>query len=202
MELREVAAVSGRGGLFKILKPTKNGVILEAIDPSKKRFVAGANERVSILNEISIYTTDKDGSVPLESVLHKIHAKYGADTKITGKSSNDELGNFLSSILPEYDREKVYHSDIKKLANWYAILQANFPELLVAKKEAAPKTEAKPAEAKEEKVKAVKEEKAEAPAPAAKKAAAKKVKEVSEEATEKPAAKKAAAKKTAKAKGE
>lgn len=191
MELREVAAVSGRGGLFKILKPTKNGVILEAIDASKKRFVAGANERVSILNEISIYTTDKDGSVPLETILQKINAKYGADTKISSKSSDEELGAFLASILPEYDREKVYHSDIKKLANWYSILFTNFPEVLAAKK----------AEAKAEKKKEVEVAEEAAPAPA-KKAAAKK--EKAEPATEKetPAAKKPAAKKAAKTKGE
>jgi len=194
MELREVAAVSGRGGLFKILKPTKNGVILEAIDASKKRFVAGANERVSILNEISIYTTDKDGSVPLEEVLHKIKAKYDTDTKITAKSSNDDLGAFLASVLPEYDREKVYHSDIKKLANWYSILLANFPEILVVKKEEA-KAEKKTAEAKTAEAPAAKEE-----APV-KKAAAKKAKAADEEAPAAPA-KKAAAKKTAKAKGE
>lgn len=195
MELREVAAVSGRGGLFKILKPTKSGVILEAIDASKKRFVAGANERVSILNEISIYTTDKEGSVPLEEVLHKIHATFGADTKITGKSTNDELGAFLAAVLPDYDREKVYHSDIKKLATWYSILQTNFPEILVAKK-----AEAK-AEKKTEEVKAVATEtKEEAPA---KKAAAKKPKAEAAADTEKAApAKKAAAKKPAKAKGE
>ncbi|MBC7451206.1 MAG: DUF5606 domain-containing protein, partial [Cytophagales bacterium] len=155
MELREVAAVSGRGGLFKILKPTKNGVILEAIDASKKRFVAGANERVSILNEISIYTTDNEGSVPLESVLQKIKAKYGKEINISSKSTNEELGDFLASVLPDYDREKVYHSDIKKLGVWYGILFANFPEVLEAKaeekavkaekKEAAAPTAAEPA---------------------------------------------------------
>ncbi|HSY61434.1 MAG TPA: DUF5606 domain-containing protein [Cytophaga sp.] len=191
MELREVAAVSGRGGLFKILKPTKNGVILEAIDASKKRFVAGANERVSILNEISIYTTDKEGSVALETILQKIHAKYGADTKITTKSSDDELGAFLASVLPEYDREKVYHSDIKKLANWYTILFANFPEVLAPKKADDKKAEKKEKEVVEEA----------APAPA-KKAAAKKEKAEPAADKEAPAAKKPAAKKAAKAKGE
>ncbi|WP_299249225.1 DUF5606 domain-containing protein [uncultured Cytophaga sp.] len=189
MELREVAAVSGRGGLFKILKPTKNGVILEAVDASKKRFVAGANERVSILNEISIYTTDKEGSVSLETILDKIHSTYGADTKITSKSSDDELGAFLASILPNYDREKVYVSDIKKLANWYSILFANFPEVLVAKKSEPKASEKEKAETAEE---------VEAPA---KKVVAKKEKADSD--TEKaPAAKKPAAKKAAKAKGE
>jgi len=186
MELREVAAVSGRGGLFKILKPTKNGVILEAIDASKKRFVAGANERVSILNEISIYTTDKEGSVALETILQKISVKYGADTKITSKSTEDELGAFLASVLPDYDREKVYHSDIKKLANWYAILLANFPEVLTAKKS---------------EVNADKKETEEVATPApAKKVTAKK--EKAETDAEAPAAKKPAAKKVVKTKGE
>ncbi|WP_018344723.1 DUF5606 domain-containing protein [Cytophaga aurantiaca] len=192
MELREVAAVSGRGGLFKILKPTKNGVILEAIDASKKRFVAGANERVSILNEISIYTTDKEGSVALETILQKINAKYGADTKITPKSSDDELGAFLASVLPDYDREKVYLSDIKKLANWYAILFANFPEVLTPKA----------AEKKAEKTSTAATVEAEATPAPAKKAAAKKEKDEAAPAKEAAAAKKPAAKKAAKAKGE
>jgi hypothetical protein len=177
MELREVAAVSGRGGLFKILKPTKNGVILEALDASKKRFVAGANERVSILNEISIYTTDKDGSVALEVILQKIHASFGSDTKITSKSTDAELGAFLASVLPSYDREKVYHSDIKKLAGWYAILQANFPEVLVAKKAEAKtenQTEVNSEEAPAKKVVAKKAKSEDAEAPVAKKPAAKK----------------------------
>jgi len=195
MELREVAAVSGRGGLFKILKPTKNGVILEALDASKKRFVAGANERVSILNEISIYTTDKEGSVALEVILQKIHAKFGSDIKITAKSSNDELGAFLAAVLPDYDREKVYHSDIKKLANWYTLILANFPEILVAKKAEtkAPKAEEKAADT------AVAEE-----AAPVKKAAAKKSAKAETDAGEEKAApaKKAAAKKTTKVKGE
>ncbi|WP_291276077.1 DUF5606 domain-containing protein [Flavobacterium sp.] len=199
MELREVAAVSGRGGLFKILKPTKNGVILEALDASKKRFVAGANERVSILNEISIYTTDKEGSVALETVLQKIHKTFGSDIKVTAKSSNDEFAAFLAAVLPEYDREKVYHSDIKKLANWYSIILANFPEILVEKKEN--KKEDKKAEAKAEvKAEAAASEEAPAKKPAAKKAAAKAEAPAKEEKAA--PAKKAAAKKPAKAKGE
>ena len=197
MELKEVAAVSGRGGLFKILKPTKNGVILEAIDASKKRFVAGANERVSILNEISIYTTDNEGSVPLESVLQKINAKYGKEISISSKSTNDELGAFLGSVLPEYDREKVYHSDIKKLAVWYGILQANYPELLVVK------AETKETKTKEAIVETT-DETTEAPAKKeAKKKTTKAETTSSEDSAPKEAApKKAAAKKSTKTKSE
>jgi len=199
MELKEVAAVSGRGGLFKILKPTKNGVILEAIDASKKRFVAGANERVSILNEISIYTTDNEGSVPLESVLQKINLKYGNEISISSKSTNDELGAFLGSVLPEYDREKVYHSDIKKLAVWYGILLANYPELLVAKAE----TKESKKEAETTKVEAVAET-SEAPAKkeAKKKTTKAETTSAEDSAPKESAPKKAAAKKSTKTKSE
>jgi len=188
MELREVASVSGRGGLFKILKPTKSGVILEAIDASKKRFVAGASERVSILNEISIYTTDKEGSVALEVILQKVKEKYGKDLKVSTKSSNEELGAFLESVLPDYDREKVYHSDIKKLVGWYTILIANYPEVM-DKKEAAAAPKAKAAEAPVE---------AGAEEPVKKEAKKKAVKaeKPAEEAKAKPAAKKTAKSKT------
>jgi len=194
MELKEVAAVSGRGGLFKILKPTKSGVILEAIDASKKRFVAGANERVSILNEISIYTTDNDGSVPLEFVLQKIHEKYGKEISISSKSSNEELGKFLESVLPDYDKEKVYHSDIKKLAVWYGILQTNYPEVFVAK------AEEKTTEPVKKQAKEITETVAEEAAPAAKKEVKKKTAKA--ETDEEAAPKKAAAKKAAKTKSE
>jgi hypothetical protein len=194
MELKEVAAVSGRGGLFKILKPTKSGVILEAIDASKKRFVAGANERVSILNEISIYTTDNDGSVPLEFVLQKIHEKYGKEISISSKSSNEELGKFLESVLPDYDKEKVYHSDIKKLAVWYGILQANYPEVFVAK------AEEKTTEPVKKQAKEITETVAEEAAPATKKEVKKKTAKA--ETDEEAAPKKVVAKKAAKTKSE
>lgn len=172
MELKEIAAVTGRGGLFKIVQPTRTGVILESIDSSATRLVANGNDRVSILNEISIYTTDADGSRPLEAVLHAIKSMFDGNLPVTPKSDPQELKAFLSKALPEYDDSRVYVSDIKKLITWYTILHAAYPELLSAKKE-------EKKEAKKEKV-----EKAE-------------VEET--EATEKPAAKKkAAAKKTAK----
>ncbi|MBC7485332.1 MAG: DUF5606 domain-containing protein [Cytophagaceae bacterium] len=176
MELREIAAVTGRGGLFKIVQPTRTGVILESIDSNKSRLVANGNDRVSILNEISIYTTDADGSKPLEVVLQSIKSTFDDKLPVTPKSEAQELKTFLSKVLPEYDDSRVYVSDIKKLVTWYTILYAAYPELLSAKKE----------EKKEEKKEAKKEkvEKAEVEGT---------------EAEEKPVAKKkVAAKKTAK----
>ena len=65
MDISEIASVSGKGGLYKILKPGKTGVVLESMDASKTKIVAGATHRISVLNEISIYTTTKEGTVPL-----------------------------------------------------------------------------------------------------------------------------------------
>src|SRR3712207_1669621 len=123
MELKEVATISGKGGLFRLLKPTRSGVILESIDEHKTKLVAGPQYGVSLLKEISIYTTGKESSIALEEVLNSIYAKYGKDIKVHAKtSSSEELSAFLESVVPTYDRERVYSSDIKKLVTWYTIL--------------------------------------------------------------------------------
>jgi len=184
--LKEIASVSGKGGLFKILKPTRTGVILETIDEKKTKLVANTNERVSILKEISIYTTGEESSKPLEDVLKAVHKLYGVDLKVSNKSSDAELRDFMEKVVPDYDAERVYCSDIKKLINWYSILTINFSDLFVEKKaEATPKTD------KTEKVEEAVEEKP-------KKAVAPKAKasEKKAEAEEKP--KKATAAKAAK----
>jgi hypothetical protein len=171
--LKEIASVSGKGGLFKILKPTRTGVILETIDDKKTKLVANSSERVSILKEISIYTTGEESSKPLEEVLKSVHKLFGTELKVSGKSSDAELRDFMLKVVPDYDEEKVYCSDIKKLVNWYGILSKNFSEIFTeekketpAKKEATVKEEASEEEEKP-KVKAkakekepVKEEKA------------------------------------------
>ncbi|QHT65735.1 hypothetical protein GXP67_03160 [Rhodocytophaga rosea] len=133
MELKEVATISGKGGLFKVVKPTRTGVILESLDAQKSRVVAGTQHRVSLLKEISIYTTGKESSVPLEEVLMSIHEKYGKDIPANAKSSTNELADFIESVVPNYDTERVYTSDIKKLVNWYSILAAHAPELFEKK---------------------------------------------------------------------
>ena len=76
MELKDIASVSGKGGLFKIIKPGKTGVILESLDDAKTKLVVGGNQRMSLLSEISIYTTTKEGTESLETVLIAIKNKY------------------------------------------------------------------------------------------------------------------------------
>jgi len=130
MELKDIASISGKGGLFKVLKPTRTGVILEAIDETRSKFIAGASQRVSLLKEISIYTTSKEGSFPLEDLLDKLYKEYGDTLPVTGKSDNRDLYAFLGKSIPDYDQSKVYPSDIKKLISWYNILAKFAPEVL------------------------------------------------------------------------
>lgn len=146
MDLKDIAAVSGKGGLFKVLKPTRTGVILEAIDENKTKLIANANSRVSILKEISVYTTSKEASLPLEDVFQSIYSKFGNKLDVSPKSEEQDLRSFLSNVVPDYDRERVYNSDIKKIVNWYSILVEHFPGIF-EKKEAPAQKEEKEAKA-------------------------------------------------------
>lgn len=129
MKLSEIASVSGKGGLFKVVAPAKTSLILESLDAAKTKLIATTQHRVSLLHEISIYTHSKDGTVPLEDVLKKINKDFGADIGIDGNADPSELKSFLKSVLPDYDEERVYVSDIKKLVKWYVILLEYAPEI-------------------------------------------------------------------------
>jgi len=137
MELSEIASISGKGGLFKVLKPGKSGVLLESLDAAKTRIVASAAQKLSLLSEISIYTTTKEGTTALQDVLKKIHADFKDDLGVDGNSDGNELKAFLKSVLPEYDENRVYVSDIKKLVKWYGVLLEQVPEIFIEKAEKA-----------------------------------------------------------------
>lgn len=132
MTLSEIATVSGKGGLYKVVAPTKSGVILESLDESKAKLVATTNHRLSLLNEISIYTTTKEGTIGLENILRKIHAEFGNDLGVDFNSDSNELKAFMKAVLPEYDENRVYVSDIKKLVRWYESILKYAPELFAA----------------------------------------------------------------------
>lgn len=146
MEFSDIASVSGKGGLFKVLSPTRTGVILEALDGSNKKLVAGMQTKVSVLSDISIYTTDGEGAVPLQEVMMKIHEEFEGDTGLSGTSDPEELKSFLKHVLPNYDEDRVYVSDIKKLVNWYNKLSGEFPDLFIENSEKESSKEEKDAE--------------------------------------------------------
>lgn len=132
MTLSDIASVSGKGGLFKIWKPGKSGVILESMDAAKTKLVIGATQRMSVLSEISIYTTTKEGTVPLGEVLKTMSGRFGNDLGISSEADTAELRKFMKSFLPEFDEDRVYPSDIKKLIKWYSILKQQAPEVFEA----------------------------------------------------------------------
>jgi hypothetical protein len=129
MKLSEIASVSGKGGLFKVVSPTKAGVILESMDESKTKLIATTHHRLSLLHEISIYTTTEEGTLPLGEVLKKINKEFGTDLGVDGNSDPSELKAFLKSVLADYDEDRVYVSDIKKLVKWYGVLLQYAPEV-------------------------------------------------------------------------
>ena len=134
-DLTEVASISGKGGLYKVLKPGRSGVILESLDEKKTRMATNPTHKVSILAEISVYTTTEEGAAPLEDLFRKIYKEFGDDPGVDSKSTPQELISFLEYILPEYDTERVYPSDVKKLVSWYGILLKEAPQLLKEKTE-------------------------------------------------------------------
>lgn len=112
-----------------MVSPTKAGVILESLDESKTKLIATTHHRLSLLHEISIYTTTEEGTVPLGEVLKKINKEFGTDIGINGNADPSELKSFLKSVLAEYDEDRVYVSDIKKLVKWYGVLLQYAPEV-------------------------------------------------------------------------
>jgi len=135
MEYKDIASVSGKGGLFRIVSPNKSGVILESLDNEKKRIIAGMNNRISVLEEISIYTKTTEGSTPLKDIMIAIHSEFGDDPGVEHNSDGEELKAFLRHVLPDYDESRVYTSDIKKIVNWYSILLKEAPELMKPSKD-------------------------------------------------------------------
>lgn len=141
--LKEVAHISGKPGLYRILKPTRTGVIVETLDEKKSRTVVGANARVSVLKDISVYTTDYDVSLPLGAIFTAIRARHGERLDLDPKTlSDDELRDFLGEVSPDFDRERVYPSDIKKMISWYNLLSLNLPEAFETKAEETPEAPA------------------------------------------------------------
>ncbi len=119
MKLKDILAISGKGGLYKFISQGRNGIIVESYDDNK-RTVVHSSAKVSALEDIAIFTDDEE--VPLGDVFKKIFEKESGKESISHKSSPDELKALLNEILPDYDRERVYVSDIKKLVQWYNIL--------------------------------------------------------------------------------
>ena len=117
--LKGILAISGQPGLFKVISEGKNNVVIESLLTGKKS-TAYADAKMSSLEDIAIYTSTED--VPLKNVFKKISEKENGGAAINVKSSPEELKKYFEEILPEYDKERVYGSDVKKVISWYNLL--------------------------------------------------------------------------------
>jgi outer membrane biosynthesis protein TonB len=167
MDLSKILSISGRSGLFQVVSQLKNAVLVESL-LDKKRFPAFAHEKISSLEEIAIFTATEDK--PLKDVLKVIYEKLEGKPALDAKSDNKLLTAFFVEVVPDYDSNRVYISDIRKIISWYNLLIEHQLLDFTEKEEEKPeeKAENKVEEKTEEKI----EEKAEEPpvtVPAAKK---------------------------------
>jgi hypothetical protein len=149
--LKDILSISGYGGLYKFISQGRNGIIVESL-VDQKRMNANANAKISALEDIAIFTDIED--MPLKDVFKAVFDKENGGASINHKSSANELKKYFEEVLPDYDRDRVYVSDIKKVVNWYNILHKfemlNFDEEVKETEEIAEEV----AEVKEEKPKA------------------------------------------------
>lgn len=133
--LKTILAISGKPGLYKLISQGKNMLIVEALSADKKRSPIYASDKVISLGDIAMYT-DAD-EIPLSEVLESVKTKEGGNVTSLDykKASAEELGEFMAAILPNYDRDRVHLSDIKKLIQWYNLLVSNGVTEFVEKKE-------------------------------------------------------------------
>jgi hypothetical protein len=122
MKLSEIIAVSGMAGLYKTIAQAKGSVIVESLE-DKKRMPVYASQRVHTLEAISVFCTDKD--IPLADVFKKIAEKENKGPALDHKSSEADMLKYFGEVLPDFDKERVHTSDIRKMLMWYGILQKN-----------------------------------------------------------------------------
>ncbi len=118
--LKGILSVSGQSGLFKMVAESKNNIIVESLD-TLKRIPVHSTSKVSALEDIAIYT--ENGDAPLKDIFKAISEKENGGQAISPKSSGNELKAYFEKIVPEYDKDRVYISDIKKVLLWYNTLQ-------------------------------------------------------------------------------
>src|SRR6056300_2052898 len=134
MELRTVLSIAGKPGLFNLVAQNKGGVVVERLLDGKRTSIS-ASANVSSLGDIAIYTYEEE--VPLREVFKAMSAVTGGKEALSHKRSKAELEDFFGEVLPKFDQERVYASDIKKIVQWFNILVKNDVLNLLDEEEAA-----------------------------------------------------------------
>lgn len=139
--LKEILSISGKPGLQKLISNSSNAIIVESLVDGK-RFPAYSNSKIIALEDISIYTEEED--MPLKEVFKRMFAKENGKPALSHKESNEKIITYFNEIVPEYDKERVYTSDMKKIVQWYNLLTEkgilNFNEEEEEKKEEVAET--------------------------------------------------------------
>lgn len=167
MDLKGIISISGKPGLYKVAAQGRNNIIVQSLE-NEKKFPAFSNDKISALDDISVYTYEKD--VPLSEVLKLLAEKEAYKASINHKEDAKKLRAYLTSFLPDYDVERVYDTDVKKIFQWYNILI----DKGIISEEATKAAEEKVAQEKEGAEKAEVKEKTKKPAAKAKAVAPKK----------------------------
>lgn len=119
MELKDILSITGQPGLYKYIAQSKTGMIVESIE-NQKRMNAYASQKISSLEDIAIFTNEKE--MPLAEVLKKMYEKESGKAAIDHKAAAKDLEKYFAELIPDYDRDRVYASHIKKIVSWYNLL--------------------------------------------------------------------------------
>ena len=144
MKIEEYVAVSGLPGLFKMVNNKPGGLVIEDLDTGKVKFASVRKHNFNPLASIGIYVDSEEDTVNLKEVFTKMLENIETSPLPATKASNNELSEYLAAILPDYDRERVYPSDIKRLVKWFTFL--NERNLLTLEASEAENTEETPKE--------------------------------------------------------
>jgi hypothetical protein len=118
--LKGILAVSGQPGLFKLIAEAKNRIIVESLITGK-RTPASTTSKISSLEDIAVFT--HSGDIPLKEILKRIHVHENGGQALDSKSPDAEIRKYFEGVIPDYDKDRVYVSDIRKVIHWYNILQ-------------------------------------------------------------------------------
>jgi len=117
--LKEILSIAGKPGLQKMISNSSNAIIVESLIDGK-RFPAYSNAKIIALEDISIYTETED--MPLKEVFKRIYTKEDGKTALSHKESSEKITTYFGEIVPDYDKDRVYSSDMKKIIQWYNLL--------------------------------------------------------------------------------
>jgi Domain of unknown function (DUF5606) len=120
MGLKGIISISGMPGLYKVLAQSKSGFIVEGLH-DRKRLPVSSTQRISMLEDISVFTTTDD--LPLKDVMNRLKEFAESGTIVDPKTDPAKLKDFFKKVIPEFDEERVYPSDIKKIINWYGLVK-------------------------------------------------------------------------------